>query len=441
MPGTPLSDDFASRRLPGGLEAWVWRRPGFQNLHAAFAVRFGAMDARFESGGETYEVPDGTAHFLEHMAFQTGQGNALGLFSRLGVSSNAFTSHQVTCYYFSGTDNFWPALDRLTTLVVTTSLTPKGVESEKRVIFQEVRMYEDSPDSKVLENLLQALYARHPIRRRVAGTVETVSGITPEILLRCHRTFYHPSNLIFMAAGDLEPDRVFDRVAGNLVRLGVDAPAPEARRLFPDEPALPARPEATAPMAVKRPVILVGFKDPTPSGDGAKGDGTAGDGPAGLFRREIVANLLIESVFGPTSPLYDDLYRDGLVDDSFSARYTSDRTFGFAVAGGTTRDTAAARDRLLEGIHRWRPKGITEPELERKRRKARGQYVGLYDSLEGLATLFLMYRLKGIDLESYPDVVGRIGLDEVNRVFGELLVPERVSVSTVTPAGPVPEPP
>lgn len=442
-------EEFTGRRLPGGLEAWVWRRKGFQNRHAAFATRFGAMDALFEVGGERFEVPDGTAHFLEHMAFETDKGNALGLFSKLGVRSNAFTSHSVTTFYFSGTDNFWTALDRLTGLVVTSRLTPQGVENEKRVIAQEVRMYEDSPDSKALENLLEALYASHPIRRRIAGTVESVEGITPEVLLRCHRTFYHPSNLVFVAAGDLEPERVFDTVGAALEKLGVAGPGPAFRRLYPDEPALPAARDKAQPMAVKRPTFLVGFKDPNPSGDGAAVSGAPAGGAAAalagagdpaangsaqpLFRREIVVNLLIEAVFGPTSPLYNDLYRQGLLDDSFSARYTSDRSFGYAVAGGTTPQVDRAVEGLLEGIHRWRPKGITEKELERKRRKARGQYVELADSLEGLATLFLMYRLKGIDLGAYPDVVGDISLDETNQAFTELFVPERVSVSAITP--------
>lgn len=414
-----LGEEFYSRRLPGGLEAWVWRRQGFQNRFAVFAARFGAMDARFQTGGEVFEVPDGTAHFLEHMAFETEQGNALGLFSRLGARANAFTSHAVTAYHFSAVENFWPALRRLAGLVVTTGLTPKGVEKERRVISQEIRMYEDSAEAKVFENLLQALYARNPIRRRIAGTVESVAGISPEILLRCHRTFYHPSNLVFAAAGDLEPEMLFDTLAKELRRLGADKPSFGFERLFPEEPPVPAEREVKARMSVKRPSFLVGFKD-RPEGQDR-------------FRRSVALNLLVEVVFGPTSPIYNDLYRDGLIDDSFSARYTSDRTFGYAVAGGTTRDADLASGRLLEGIYRWRQNGIEAGELERKRRKARGQYVGLFDSLEGLATLFLMHRLKGLDFLSYPRLLEEVTLEEVNQAFRELFVPERVSVSAVVP--------
>ncbi len=434
--GTLGGEELHFRRLPGGLEAWVWRRRGLQNRHAVFATRFGAMDARFETEGETHEVPDGTAHFLEHMAFDTGEGKALDLFSRLGVRVNAFTSHAATAYFFSGTDNFWPALRELARLAVTSHLTPKGVEKEKRVIAQEVRVYEDSPESKVAENLLRALYVEHPVRRNIAGTVESVMGVTPETLLRCHRTFYHPSNLVFVAAGDLDPERVFTTVTAALEELGTPGPAPAFRRLFPNEPPLPGQSEVSVTRPVQRPSFLVGFKDlrPTPQTPASPSAPEPSAPPAlALFRREIALNLLVDAVFGSTSPLYNDLYRDGLIDESFSARYVSDFTFGYAVAGGATRDAARAAGRLLEGISGWRPKGIAEPDLQRKRRKALGHFVGLADSLEGMATLFLTRRLKGIDLRSYADVLGAITLDEVNQAFAELFVPERVSVSIIRP--------
>lgn len=427
-------EEFVGRRLPGGLEAWVWPRRGLQNRYAAFGVRFGAMDARFAVDGRTYEVPDGTAHFLEHMAFEAGRGGALGLFSRLGVRANAFTSTSVTAYHFSGTDNFRPALERLTSLVLVSRLTPAGVAAERRVIAQEIRMTEDSPEARVLENLLGGLYHRHPVRRRIAGTVESIADVTPDLLDLCHRTFYHPSNLVFVAAGELEPERVFDTVAAALEKLGATGPAPAPRRLLPEEPPLPARPEVTDRMAVNRPTFLVGYKDPRPAGYGGS-TGRDGDGletsARTRFRREIVLNLVVEALFGPASDLYADLYRRGLVDESFSARYSSDRSFGHVVVGGTTRDVDRAARELQAGICRRRPNGITEPELRRKRRKARGQYAGLSDSLEGLATLFLMYRLQGVDLGAYPDILDDIDPDELSRAQAELFVPERAVVSSV----------
>jgi predicted Zn-dependent peptidase len=416
------AEEFFSRVLPGGMEAWVWRRKGFQNKYAALAARFGAMDARFTSEGKVHEVPDGTAHFLEHMAFETGQGSALALFSRLGVRANAFTSHSATAYYFSATDNFGPALRRLVPLVVASRLTPQGVENEKRVIAQEIRMYEDSPEAKVRENLLTALYHRHPVRRRVAGTLESIAAITPEILLDCHRTFYHPSNLVFMAAGDLQPEAVFEAVARELERAGAFSadPTPNLDRPLPDEPDLPARPSVEVRMPVTRAWFLAGFKDRP-----------RGGGPS--LRREIVLNLLVDILFGPTSPVFNDLYRKGLIYTGFSAGYSVGRGFGHVIAGGPTTDPDRVYHLLKKGISGLRQNGITRQELEPKRRKTAGHYAGMFDSLEGMAALFLMARLKGNDLLAYPETLGRITPEEASETLSEVFASERVCLSAVRP--------
>jgi len=412
-----------SQRLPGGLEAWVWKRPGLESKFAILAARFGAVDARFETGGEVIEVPDGTAHFLEHKAFETGEGNALGLFSRLGVRANAFTASTFTAYHFVGTDNFFPALRRLVELVTTSRLTPRGVQAEKKVITEEIRMYEDSPGAKVFENLHQALYAEHPVRRRIPGTVESIARITPELLTRCHRVFYHPSNLTLVAAGDLDAGKVFEVTAERLETLGVDTPPPDLQRLLPNEPSLPARRRIAAGMPVRRGSFLIGFKDGRPDRRS----------PGDLLQREMALNLAADVLLGQTSELYDDLYRRGLIDDTFSFRYTADRTFAYLVAGGRADDPDEASRRLLEGISARRQNGITGPELERKRRRAAGRYVGLFDSLQGLATIFLTYRTKGVDLRTYPDALRRVTLEEVNEALADLFVEEKVSVSVIRP--------
>ncbi len=424
-PGWP-AEEFSSAVLPGGLEAWVWRRRGLTNRYAALGARFGAMDARFEAGGENREVPDGTAHFLEHMAFETGQGNALGLFSRLGVRANAFTSPTATVYHFSATDNFWPALRRLVPLVAVSRLTPRGVEDEKRVIAHEIRMYEDSPGSRVHESLLEALYHEHPVRRRVTGTLESIAAITPETLLACHRAFYRPAALAFVAAGDLDPGRVFDVLSREVERSAPAGDPGEVRRILPPEPPLPARPSVEVRMPVQRPRFLVGFKDPAlPASDGAR-----------ALRREVVMDLVVEVVFGRTSPVFGELYRDGLVDAGFSAHYASGPGFGHVAAGGLTVDPARASQGLLEGISRQRQKGIRGAELERKRRKAAGRFASLFDSLEGLATLFLTARLRGLDILEYPAVLRAVTVEEVDAALRDVLTPDQAVVSAVVPADP-----
>ena len=69
-------------------------------------------------------------------------------------------------------------------------------------------MYEDNPYWRVYFNLLKGLYHEHPVRKDIAGTVESIYKINKEILYECYRTFYHPSNMVLFIAGDVDTDRV-----------------------------------------------------------------------------------------------------------------------------------------------------------------------------------------------------------------------------------------
>ncbi len=125
------------------------------------------------------EVPDGIAHFLEHQLFEDESGHVFNAFADLGVLVNVYTSHTMTSYLFSTTDNFSQAFDRLLDFVQAPHFTDAGVEKEIGIIEQEIQMYQDQPRHRLMMNLLQALYHVHPVRIDIAGT--------PDRFARYHR--------------------------------------------------------------------------------------------------------------------------------------------------------------------------------------------------------------------------------------------------------------
>src|SRR5690606_37331610 len=127
---------------------------------------------------------------------------------RLGASPNAFTTPMVTAYYFSTVDGFDEALKLLLDYVLTPYFTPESVAKEQGIIGQEIQMGLDDPNRMVMYNLFESLFREHPARIRVIGSVESIARITPELLYRCHETFYHPSKMMLAVAGDVDPDAV-----------------------------------------------------------------------------------------------------------------------------------------------------------------------------------------------------------------------------------------
>ena len=90
----------------------------------------------------------------------------------------------------------------------TPYFTEESVEKERGIIDQEIGMNLDAPDSVIFDNLMKALFHRHPIRVPILGTAETIREITPEILHACHRAFYTPGNMLLCVVGDVEPETV-----------------------------------------------------------------------------------------------------------------------------------------------------------------------------------------------------------------------------------------
>ncbi len=95
------------------------------------------------------------------------------------------------------------------------------MKKEQGIIGQEIRMCEDNPERRVLFNLLRGLYAVHPVRLDIAGTVESIAEITPELLYGCYETFYNLHNMVLAVSGNVTPEQVL-RVADRMLRPGPD---------------------------------------------------------------------------------------------------------------------------------------------------------------------------------------------------------------------------
>ena len=129
----PELDETVFRETLGcGLPLAVVPRQGFSKKLCYLAVDFGSVHTDFTLEGKAYHVPAGTAHYLEHKLFDMPEGRDVSAeFAALGASVNAFTSYDMTAYYFSCTENFTQCLHLLTEFVFTPYFTPESVEKER----------------------------------------------------------------------------------------------------------------------------------------------------------------------------------------------------------------------------------------------------------------------------------------------------------------------
>ena len=179
-----LGERYWEQRLENGLLLRVVPKPGFARSYAFLGVDYGSVDTSFTRGGIPCRTPDGVAHYLEHKMFDLPEDNAMNLFAAHGGYPNAFTGYAMTAYYFDCTEQFAENLRILLRMVLTPWFPAESVEKERGIIAQEIRMYEDSADSRAYEDLFGAMFAHHPIRVPIAGTVESIG----EIILRARKS-------------------------------------------------------------------------------------------------------------------------------------------------------------------------------------------------------------------------------------------------------------
>ena len=175
----------------------------------------------------------GIAHFVEHMLFKgTATRSAEDIaqaIDSIGGQLDAFTAKDYASYYIKVLDEHLPtAVELLSDIVMNPKFDPADLEKEKKVILEEIKMVEDTPDDLVHELFTQHFWEGHSLGRPILGSKETVESFTAEILTQYFRQVYVAPNLIVSAAGNIEHARVRDLIAAAFARL------PTTRAAFDD---------------------------------------------------------------------------------------------------------------------------------------------------------------------------------------------------------------
>jgi predicted Zn-dependent peptidase len=420
-----LAEEVHTGRLSNGLTVAVLPKRGFFKKHAVLATRYGSIDNVFRAPGEPEprEVPAGIAHFLEHKLFEEEGGNAFDRFSKNGAYCNAFTSYTTTAYLFSCTDLFDENLGLLVDFVGDPYFTEAAIARERQIISQEIRMYEDSPDWRGFQALLEALYVRHPVRVDITGTVDSIARITRADLERCYRTFYNPTNMILFATGDLEPARVADEAERAFARRRYGAGGP-VLRVLPDEPAAVAAREVRTRLDVSQPRLLLGWKDTD-----------VGRGGIDLLRKEVEITFAIELLFGRSSDFYQRCYESGLIDATFSASYTGEVDHGYTAIAAETESPERLREEVLATLDAGLAAGFAPEDFARIKNKALGKFLRNFNSLEFIASSFVQGHFSGASFFDYLGAIEAATLEAVRARAAAHFRPELLAASIVEPSG------
>ena len=427
-----LQEEVYTATLPSGLVVRVIPRKDYKKKYAVFMTQYGSNDSSFVLPGNNgvtvvpgnngvTEVPDGIAHFLEHQMFAKEWGDAFSRFSEWGASANAFTAWTYTGYLFSTTANFLDCFKFLIDFVQDPYFTEAGTEKEKGIIEQEISMYQDDPSWRVFFDLLAAMYHHHPVRRDIAGTVQSVRQITKGLLDDCYNTFYHPSNMVLVAIGDLDPAQVIAAAEDQLSKREYKKQE-DIQRIFPEEPESLRQSIVSQKLAVSVPLFALGFKDKV---SGEKGEP--------LLHKQVLTEVMLQSVLGKSSVLYNELYSEGLIGRRFGFSHTAHPDHGYTIIQGESKNPEQVRERVFTALRELRDSGINEQDFTNGRKVLHGAFLRQLNSVESIANTVAQSTFEDIDFLRYPEVLHEVTLDEVNQRLREHLAEELAAFSIVEP--------
>lgn len=364
-----VGEGWLYKKHASGLNIYIIKKPGKSRICAQISTRFGSINRKFNCDGKTVTVPNGTAHFLEHKLFEGKNGNAFDFYAKTGAKANAYTSNDKTAYYFTCSDKFEENLDILLSFVSNPYLTDENVEKEKGIIGQEIRMYEDDPSWQGYFGLVKCLYGTHPVKYDIAGTVEDIAPITVDTLMSCYNTFYDPSNMTLCVSGDIDE---------NVVLTACDryfrASAPKAiEQVIEKEPRGVVTAYTEQKMPVSRPIFNIGIKDNDCELSGID-----------LIKKEVETEMLMEIMFGQSTPFYKKLYDAGIINSEFDDAYEMSETFAFCLFAGESDQPEKVLDAIKEEISLLFKNGIDENRFLQVRNTVYGNIVAALDNVSSI---------------------------------------------------------
>ena len=379
--------------------------------------------------GSLYDPPDtpGTAHFIEHMLFRTGEENGepsaiIAEVEGSGGQINAETGRDSTHIFITTSPQslkkVWPVLAET---LMEAKFAPDDVERERAIIAQEITDHEGMAINRIGDAVWEKAYPGHPYGNAVGGTTESVEKITAESLMAYHASFYVPNNTSLILCGDVDADEVF-------------ADIQDAFGAYPQRDVQWTPPESDAPIESPRTDIQTKPVTATLIGLGFRGPGIR-------RKREVCAMDIIYTIVGEgrNARLSSEVQEKGLID-AFDVQYITHLDDGLVLVSAITEpgQEMEARQAIEAEFARIAQEGITEEELAQAKRQLRNSYAFSNEAYSdqvgamGFYEVIDTYRF-AID---YIDAVNEVTVDDLKNTAAKYLNPDKRVLVIFRPPAP-----
>ncbi|MBE7515387.1 MAG: insulinase family protein [Chloracidobacterium sp.] len=410
-----MKDSINETRLDSGAVVLSDRMEGARSATLGFFFRVGARDEP--------EGLNGISHFIEHTVFKgTSRRTALDIAieqDRLGGNLDAFTTHEETGFAIKVIDDRLPrAFDLIADMLLEPRFAEPDLKSEQKVIIEELKMVEDSPEDHLGEVFAEAYFAGHPLGKNIAGTAASVNSFDHDITERYHKARFTAAELVIAAAGNIDHDALVEMA----IRYGFATPngSEAPRQIVKNEP------QPAAPFIVKANETLeqAHFILAAP---------LVGAGDPRRYAADILANLIGG---GTSSRLWQQIREQRGLAYSVGAAATLFRDCGiFSVSAATAPEHLEEAVKIsVAEMSAVAKDGVTDDELELAKEQARTSLLlSLEDSASRTASLAQSEMTHGrqITIEEVMDQIDSVSADDCGALAAEFFSTDKLAFAAL----------
>ena len=397
-----FDETYYTHTLDNGLELIIFHKPAYSLTCACFGTPYGGLNIAQKLHDEEYRFNAGVAHFLEHKLFETEDRDIMNDFSILGANVNAFTSYKETVYYFSKSGDVKKCLELLLDFVQNLDISEESVEKEKGIICQELAMYMQNPDTRLLNETYRCLYKNHPLRYDIGGDEASVNRINKQKLMKCYALNYHPSNMKLVITTPLNPEDILAIVENNQKNKQFERRA-EVENILSVEEDVVYKKQSDFEMDINSSKSCYAIKiKPNFSSE------------IDAYKKEWALRLYLNAYFSNLNPQYQKWLDDKLITDYFGFEVDFAKDYANIIF-------------YIEGQNASILKEMVDSELQKKlfnadilaqcKRKYLGSSYRLFNDIEGFCSGYIRDLLEGLDLFEEINILMDLNYEEIIDIY------------------------
>ncbi len=399
------------------LPIYIWKNEYAKSFYLSLNVKYGSIDTEFQIKNKKYKVPNGIAHFMEHIKFNIDKDStASDLFDPLGSDINAFTTYRFTSYLVYGTSKIESNLNNLLDYVYNPYFTKETIKKEKGIITSEINMGKDQPFNRLYNEFNKCIYHKEKFKNLITGEVDDIKDIDLKDIELIYKAFYHPENMFLIVTGNVNPYEIEKIVNENLAKKNIDVYL-KPTIIKTKEPNHVVKKEQIINACVEVPKAKIGLKLDK------KNFKDIDD-----VKLNIILSIILASNFGDTSDLKEELLQEGLITYLNANRIVQDNHIIIDI----TLESKYLDESIKRIIKKLNNLEIDEEDLKRKINSSIANLVTSYESTENVNNILQNYLIYyGYILDNLKEVYENITIDDINYVIDKINTKEMTIVKMI----------